>query len=895
MAKKHNYFLIAFAIPILISLTFYHFSAQPYSGTFVLNRPLSQPITIERDEYGVPRIKAANFNDALYGLGFVHAQDRLWNMYLRRLLSRGRLSEIFGRDALEIDKAARSLNLVRICEENMKHLPKDILEFAQSYVDGINDYVDTLRLLPFEFYLVGAKYEKFTPLDVVILQKLLAFAMTFDWSYEVLRERLAEVVGRKWSDLIIPHKMEHMYGRKSVVLNDEDLKQAGLYKEFNYSAEFPYDLTDDKYSDVNITYKEGPQEADPKMHLSFYDMLIPDLPKGSNAWVISGNLTATGKPILVNDPHLDNNMPSYWYQAALDCGEHSISGLSFPGLPMIAIGRTKYIAWGFTALYADVGDMYNETISPDNTKYLFEGKWYDLEQYDEKIYIKGEKEPFLYKVSVTRHGPILDSAFDEMHVGRGGPKYTHHNYSFAWVGYTKNDTSLKALFAFGFAKNTTEIFKAMEGIIVPPHNVHFATEDGDIGWAAMGRIPLRRDMRKGAYVKDGTKKENEWIGFIPWSEHPKIVNPKKGYIHSANNKIATDNYVSRASLNMWTIPRADRIEEILENYKKTGHKITVDDMKQMLLDDIDVFARDITPAILDLFQRYWGEFSSELSQYNTSKIYKELKISPFEHPKNRKTKPLKVVEIIKSKTISPKPVPSIDDVLNQLRNWNGSHHKDSVPAAIFNVWEYFFFMKALRGVGLNEHERQAVISNIVFEHFIFNKIESWQKNSSSDFDEFWCKEAESVNTTKTCLYNLIVSFYEARDYLYDELGSDIKTWRWGRIHRQHYKNIPFSETPLKPIWHRSYEAGGNTRTISVASRYIEQHNFDGVHGSNMRMICDMSQHDHVLAILDTGVSDRVMSKHYQDQMELYKEGKFIEVPLPGSKKPYVNKITINSK
>jgi len=227
-----------------------------------------------------------------------------------------------------------------------------------------------------------------------------------------------------------------------------------------------------------------------------------------------------------------------------------------------------------------------------------------------------------------------------------------------------------------------------------------------------------------------------------------------------------------------------------------------------------------------------------------------------------------------------------------MKGWDGNHSKDSVPAAIYSVWEYFYFMKSLNGIGFNEHERQAFISNIVFEQFIFRKISNWSKDSS-DANEFWCRSSQSQENVKNlCVYNMMISLYEARDYLADVLGSDVSQWRWGRIHKMEFKNIPFSETPLKFIWHRSYEAGGNTRTINVGSHYIEQHNFDSIHGSNVRFIADLSNKDVVYSSLDTGISDRVFSKHYRDQMDNHHAGKFVEMELGSGKKKYASKLII---
>ena len=378
--------ILRILVPLIIGLTIYliKFSTNHQTGTIYISRDGLAPTTIYRDEYGIPHIKAEKFSDALYAMGRVHAEDRLWNMHVKRLLFAGRLSELFGSRVIVLDKYMRNLGILKTSMDNLEYLDATVKEYLQAYADGINDYVANLKILPIEFLITttaATKLEPFTILDSLVFYKFLSFRLNFDWPYEILRADIQEIFGKEFASEVIPHEYEKMLA-KSVVLSDEDIHQAGLYNEY-----IPQNIREKQFISKNATTFK---EIDDIIETSLFDMLdVLSWGKGSNNWVISGNHTKSGKPLLANDPHLENNMPSIWLQVEIICGDINIIGASIPGLPVISIGRTKHFSYGLTTILADTSDLYEETLSEDGKQYLFDGNWLDVVEREEIIKIKG--------------------------------------------------------------------------------------------------------------------------------------------------------------------------------------------------------------------------------------------------------------------------------------------------------------------------------------------------------------------------------------------------------------------------------------------------------------------------------------------------------------------------
>ena len=298
--------------------------------------------------------------------------------------------------------------------------------------------------------------------------------------------------------------------------------------------------------------------------------------------------------------------------------DNYIHGVSFGGIPGVLIGKTKYISWGMTTFYGDTTDIYREEISKDNTTYLHDGKWLPLEAFEEEIRVKGSNEIIKHTVYATHHGPLLDvylpKAFEHTFY-----KSSKHRYSLAWAGYDKEDV-LESYLALLRSKTMTDIFKFCKNFVVPSQSAVFATTEGDIAFLVTGRAPLRKHQRQGAIVKDGTLSENDWQGFIPFEEMPHVINPTKGYIIASNNKVATDNIKNRVSLNQWTTPRGQRINELITGLLKDGGKVDTKDMMKVQLDVVDAWARDFSPVMLELVLNHKDDYPEFRRNQNISRI-----------------------------------------------------------------------------------------------------------------------------------------------------------------------------------------------------------------------------------------------------------------------------------
>ena len=389
MAKFVKTCCVYILLPILIStVSFLFFQLPQYSGVHISPSRGYNPVTITRDQFGVPTIEAKTLQDTLYGLGYVHAQDRLWSIHFKKMIIAGRTAEMFGTEGLPVDRFFRNLSLRRYIENATNFLDEESLGQFQAYVDGVNDYVASLKVLPLEFWMTWTNVEEYTIVDAVASGKLLSFFLALDFQFEFIVETLEELLGPEKAKEIIPHDHDRFFWKETTILNDDELKQSNIYQKFDAD----YIITDSanleqlpkerrpfepvkcsgESEDCLGDLRKGPTWANQfiedkgtagkgsvgaKIAKEIKDMK-QQADIGSNSWVVNGNYTTTGRPILANDPHLTNAMPSFWYNVALVFGENHTTGMTLPGMPGVVIGKTKDIAWGVTNLFADTSDVY---------------------------------------------------------------------------------------------------------------------------------------------------------------------------------------------------------------------------------------------------------------------------------------------------------------------------------------------------------------------------------------------------------------------------------------------------------------------------------------------------------------------------------------------------------
>ncbi|TCT20000.1 penicillin amidase [Melghiribacillus thermohalophilus] len=538
--------LLVIVLGLVIFVNAYISRALPsIEGTIQLDG-LYAPVEVIRDGSGVPHIKAENEHDLFLAQGYVTAQERMFQMELSKRLASGRLSEVVGKDALYSDRYFRTLGLRRAAEKSYAIYSEDAKQILQWYADGVNAYLKDARSnheMPVEFFLMGIEPEPWTPIDSLTIGKYMAFDLGGHWERQAFHYYL----------------LHHFPEEKAYELFPE------------YPDEVPTIIREEAYVDVQESFSEA---------------ILPNPFNGSNNWVVDGSKTRSGKPILANDPHLGLGTPSIWFQTHLEAPDYNVSGVIFAGVPGIIVGHNEHIAWGVTNVGPDVQQLYIEKRHPEDPhQFLFEDQWEQANVIEETIEVK-DGEPVTLEVVETRHGPVISEFAKE-----SGDDTV---LSLRWTALDPT-TELEAILEINRAKSWETFEKGLEKFLVPAQNFVFASKDGTIAYKANGRIPVYPRGKNALLPLEGWIQENEWQGFIPFDELPRVVNPEKGYIATANNKIAPENYPYHIS-HVWAQPyRYMRIEEVLSEKSD----LTVEDMQTLQMDQMNLQAKEFVPLYLD--------------------------------------------------------------------------------------------------------------------------------------------------------------------------------------------------------------------------------------------------------------------------------------------------------
>src|SRR4051812_29386611 len=519
MLRTIIYSVLALLLVAVGAAYLYLRSSLPQVEGSIIVQGIGAPVTIARDVDGVPLITARDDADAAFGLGFAHAQDRLFQMETMRRYGAGRLAEIFGTQVVGIDTQMRILGLYRLAEAAFSHLSAPVQRGLEAYAAGVNAYLATRRgALPPEFQLLRFAPEKWRPADSLVWGKVMDLELTGNYRGELLRARLARNLS--------PEQLAFLYPQ--------------------YPKDAPTTL-----AELRAIYRDLP--LDP-----LYAGLAPAIGPtyASNNWVVDGAHSVSGKPLLANDPHLGFSTPGVWYLARLRTREREIAGATAPGAPLVVIGHNDRIAWGFTTTASAVADLFIEKLDPsDPGRYLTPEGSEPFATRQETITVH-DAAPVTLTIRSTRHGPVLSDMLP------AGTVETGYVLALAATFFAEDDRSAEALWLAGRAGNWQEFREAFTNFVAPQQNIVFADTGGEIGFIAPGRIPLRRNG-SGWLPMPGWTGEYDWTGFIPFGELPQERNPASGHFVSANNKIVPDTYPYFLSRD-WDLPnRAERITELL--------------------------------------------------------------------------------------------------------------------------------------------------------------------------------------------------------------------------------------------------------------------------------------------------------------------------------------------
>lgn len=778
---------------------------------------LESQVEVYRDGMGVAHIYAATSHDLFFAQGYVHAQERFWQMDAWRHIGSGTLSEMFGKEQVKTDAFLRTLGWKQTAEAEWEGLGQESRNILLAYTEGVNAYLkdhtgDALSLEYSVLKLINSNYkiEPWTPINSLTWGKAMAWDLRGNMDEEIERAVLLKTLTQEQVDELYPeYPSDH-----PVIVNatggGDDLAVSSTNTASDISDQVLYQVAQNI---VLLNQALGP----------LGDGI------GSNSWVVSGSKTASGSPLLANDPHLSIQMPSIWFQVGLHCYPktdvcpYEVAGFSFAGVPGVVIGHNDRIAWGFTNAGPDVMDLYIEKVNPDNpNQYEVNGEWVDFEIRTETISV-GKGEPVELVVRSTRHGPVVSDTYADL-MDEGDPndeEFTPfresagielpENYVIAlkWTALTPS-TPFEAMWGFDKASNWEEFREAAKKFHVPAQNLLYADVEGNIGYQMPGDIPIRA-MGDGRVPVPGWTDDYEWTGFIPFDELPYTFNPDEGYIVTANNQIHTDCYPYLITSDWDYGFRANRIVEMLTS--ATG-LIDIDDFKKMQSDTFDANGPVFVPQLVQVL-------GSELSMNEAAAL----------------------------------------DILSQ---WNYQATADSAGAAIFEV----FWRHLLQNT------------------FNDNLPEAYQPEGGSRWMEvmrnlnensFWWDNATTIDKVESRDDILKQSFTEAVDDLINEEGKSPSEWQWGKLHTATFRNQTLGESGIgliENLFNRGPFPVNGGEAIVNATGWTVTEGYEVDWLPSMRMIVDLGDLNASVSVHTTGQSGHAYHAHYDDMSPLWSANQY---------------------
>jgi penicillin amidase len=524
-------------------------------------------IRIDFDEHSVPTIHASSIPDGMFGLGYVHARDRLWQLEFERRVGSGRLAEILGRSLVDADRFLRTIGFRRAAEATWRGLSAESRLPFEAYARGVNAFVASSAARPIEFRLLRVDAEPWRPEDSLVWAKMMAWDLAGNARDEIRLARFAAAVGAERAAELLP-----VAATEPSILTAEEWAPA--------TGPPP------SAASVSRGAPRGPWDSLAARFDTLDALGFGGETLGSNSWVLSGARTESGKPILANDPHLGLKTPSVWYLAAIDVPGYALSGATLPGIPGVIIGHNDRIAWGVTSVEPDVQDLFVETVDPsDPNRYRHRGEWKPFSVRNETISVRGAPDVALL-VRGSVHGPIVTDVF-------GGAASLGKAVALRWTGLDDGDRTAEAFFALGRARDWNGFLAAAALLKVPPQNLVYADVDGHVGYVAAGDMPIR--PRADGRLPVPGEGDDDWTGMIPFARLPRVLDPAKGYVVAANNHLVSGP-AGDAFGRSWAEPyRAKRIRDAIE----AKPRWSVADTAALQLDRASGQADDLLPLLLD--------------------------------------------------------------------------------------------------------------------------------------------------------------------------------------------------------------------------------------------------------------------------------------------------------
>ncbi len=800
---------------------------------------LEGEVEVIRDGHGIPQIYADSMHDLVLAQGFVHAQERFFEMDVRRHATAGRLAEMFGEQALETDLVVRTLGWRDVAERELTMLEPQTRDLLDAYAEGVNAYLAerSLSQISLEYAILDVSGLDYQPEDWSAVDSL-AWLKAMAWD---LRGNLDEEIGRALTTAAVgPERAEQLFPGYDYAAHRPIVEGGAVVDDV-----FEQDATG---SDTRLPQRPAPGGAPgsaPGGVLGTVERVLAAVPAllgegdgiGSNAWAVSGDRTSTGEPILANDPHLGISLPSVWMQVGLHCREVSstcpldVAGFGFSGVPGVVIGHNADIAWGFTNLAPDVTDLFVERIAGD--RWQHGGRMRPLTERTETIEVR-DGDPVELTVRSTAHGPLLSDLGDEIGgveselgeqvagvegsvadgseaEGSGAARGARweHAVSLAWTALDPQPTA-DALFALNLATDWTSFRAAMSRFAVPGQNVVYADTDGHIGYQATGLVPIRRSGNTGLVPSAGWRPENDWSGaYVPYDALPSVLDPDAGMVVTANQSVIdpAGGYPYFLTGDPDHGYRSSRIAELLD----ADDRLSVADMSRIQYDDRTALGPVLTPYLLDV--------TLPNGYYSAGQ--------------------------------------------RLLEDWDFSESADSAAAAYFNVvWRE--------------------VQNRTFDDELPEAVrpeggDRWFRVAEdllSRAHDPWWDDADTA-TVETRDDILVAAMRAARDELTALQSPNPEEWSWGRLHELELRSSTLGESGIavvEGLFNRDgWEAAGGGSLVN-ATGWDPREGFQVATAPSMRMVVPMDDLDAARWISLTGVSGHAYHPHYTDQTDLWVRG-----------------------
>lgn len=768
-------------------------------------------VTVQRDQWGIPHIWATNSHDLFMAQGYIHAQDRFWQMDFWRHIGSGRLAEMFGSSQIDTDKYLRTMGWARVAQQEIRQMDAEMKAHLQAYADGVNAYLAERQgsALSLEYAVLqllnpGYRPEPWQPLHSLTWGKVMAYDLGRNLDREIERSILLKTLTPIQVEELFPPYPQNLpvilpKFQKGNTDRDEDLEQLPLIA-----------------SGKEVGKAVTPALKSINQSMMALEQLIGStgVNVGSNNWVISGQLTETGKPILANDPHLAVQLPSIWYEVGLHCTPKSaecpynVNGFSFAGMLGVIIGHSDRTAWGVTNIQSDVMDLYIEKINPKNpNQYEVNGKWVNMQLVPETIQVAGT-QPIVQTVRYTRHGPILSDVSPSLQQLKQNQKVeVPQNYAVAlrWTALEPSKLA-DSILQMNRAQNWQEFRAAATNFDIAAQNLVYADVEGNIGYQMPGKLPIRA-KGNGRYPVPGWTDAYEWQGYVNFEQLPTSFNPPQGYIVTANNLVAKD-YPYLITTDWVYGYRAQRIVEMIA---QQAEPIAIEDVQQMQGDDRNLNAQTLVPL-------------------------------------------LKAISLNNSRLAAARKL---------LLNWNLQLEMTSPAAALFEV-----FWKHLLADTFHDQLPQeyfpdggdrwyAVVQNLVKQPNSF-----WWDN----------RQTPTVENRDQILQQ---AFSKAVEELERIQGKDAKNWNWGKLHTITFRNATLGKSgvaPIEALFNRgAFATAGNGETVNANRWRANKSSFEVTDIPAMRMIVDLENLDNSLAMHAPGQSGHAFHQHYTDMVEPWRK------------------------